>query len=120
MSAQQQSRQVECKVIGTVTAEHAAALQLLLQGMAGLPSAPVLQHWVTLKGPPRDKSQPELRLIHQLASFSAGPDDLQQSDRCTAACVLALSAMHRLHRRQAAALHVSNTYILARQVDRAP
>lgn len=85
MSVQQHSRQVECKVIGTVRADHADALHLLLQGMAGLPGAPVLQHWMTLKGPPRDRSQPELRVLHQLASapgsFSAGHEEVQQSDR---------------------------------------
>lgn len=103
MSAHQPSRQVECKVVGTVAADHATALQLLLQGMAGLPSAPVLQHWVTLKGLPREKSQPELRLIHQLAKFAAGADKLQQSDRCLFACVTAWSMLHcfQTHRRHA-------------------
>jgi hypothetical protein len=81
MSAPQPSRQVECKVVGTTTAKHAAALDKLLQGMAGLPGAPVLQHWVILKGPQRDESQPEVRLMQQLASFSDGAEVLQ-SDRC--------------------------------------
>ncbi len=84
MSAPQQpSRRVECKVIGTTTTQQAAALSQLLEGMAGLPGAPVLQHWVVLKGPPRDEAQPEVRLMQQLASFSHGSEDVLRSDRCT-------------------------------------
>ena len=84
MSAPQQpSRRVECKVIGSTTAQHAAALSQLLEGMAGLPGAAVLQHWVILKGSPRDELQPEVRLMQQLASFSHGSEDVMQSDRCT-------------------------------------
>jgi hypothetical protein len=80
---QQSARQLECRVIGTTIASRAVALDSLLQGMAGLPGAPVLQHWVILKGPLRDGLQPEVRLMQQLASFSADCEDMMQSDRCT-------------------------------------
>ncbi len=81
----QPGRQVECKAIGTVSADRLAAVQLLLQGMAGLPGVSLLQHCMVLKGPSRDKSTPELRLLHQLATapaaLASSKDKLLQGDR---------------------------------------
>ena len=78
----------ECRAIGTLSADNELAFQQLLTSMAGLPGLPVLQHAIVLKGPSQERSAPEIRLLHILASLpAAGGHDsgVVQHDRCSCA-----------------------------------